>query len=84
MSNKVTKRHDGFKNLLNKDLIDWLLQGEPWVRYRTLKDILGKHKNDEKVLATKRIILEYELIKEIFDKRNKDGYWGKPTDIHTW
>lgn len=70
--------------MLNKDPIDWLLQGEPWVRYRTLKDILGKDKNDEKVLATKRIILEYELIKEIFDKRNKDGYWGKPKDIHTW
>ena len=69
---------------MRKQIIKWLLQGEPWVRYRTLRDILHKDQNNEEVVTAKRAILKYKLIKKIFDRQNKDGYWGKPKDIHTW
>lgn len=69
---------------MREEIIEWLLQGEPWVRYSTLTDILGEDDNDEGVVATKRAICEHKLMKKIFDKQNRDGYWGKPKDIHTW
>lgn len=69
---------------MRKQIIEWLLEGEPWVRYRTLRDILNRDQNNEEVVAAKRAILEHELIKRIFNKQNRDGYWGKPKDIHTW
>ena len=70
--------------IIREQIIKWLLQGEPWVRYRTLIDILNEDKNSAKVVAAKRAILEHKLIKKIFDKQNENGYWGKPRDIHTW
>jgi len=70
--------------LLNQDTIDWLLEGEPWVRYRTLVDLLDKNENDKEVIRAKKEISEHPLIKNIFKKQNKDGYWGVPKDIFTW
>ncbi len=64
--------------------VDWLLSGEPFVRYRTLVDLLGRQQDDEDVLATKRSIPEHGLIEQIFDTRNEDGYWGSPRDIYKW
>ena len=69
---------------MREQISKWLLQGDPWVRYRTLRDILNKEKDNEEVIAAKRAILSHKLIKKIFNKQNKDGYWGKPKDIHTW
>ena len=69
---------------MKKETIDWLLQGEPWVAYRTLTDILGRDENTQEVIAAKKTIHENELIKKIFAEQNQDGYWGKPEDIHTW
>ena len=69
---------------MDKGITLWLLQGEPWIRYRTLTDILNKDKNDGEVVAAKLTIPLNRLIKKILDKQNEDGYWGKPTDIHTW
>jgi hypothetical protein len=70
--------------LLNSDSTNWLLEGDPWVRYRTLVDILGKYDNDKEVIQVKKEISEHPLIKKIFKKQNKDGYWGVPKDILTW
>jgi hypothetical protein len=70
--------------LLYQDSIDWLLEGEPWVRYRTLVDLLDKSKNDKEVIKAKKEISEHALIKKIFKKQNKDGYWGVSQDIFTW
>lgn len=64
--------------------INWLLDGEPFVRYRTLIDIQGREEDDKEVVATKRLVFKHPLIKQIFDQRNKDGYWGTPRDIYTW
>ncbi|MCK4233164.1 terpene cyclase/mutase family protein [candidate division WOR-3 bacterium] len=69
---------------MREQISKWLLKGDPWVRYRTLRDILNKEKDNEEVIVAKRAILSHKLIKKIFNKQNKDGYWGKPKDIHTW
>lgn len=72
------------KVLLDKDLIGWLLIGEPWTTYRTLTDILGKADADAQVRAVRKAIPEHQLIERIFHGLNDEGYWGKPKDIHTW
>jgi hypothetical protein len=70
-----------FKELMPAD---WLLSGEPFVKYRTLIDLLDKKREDKDVLATEKLVYENRLVKKIFDKQNKDGYWGTPEDIYTW
>lgn len=70
--------------LLDDKLIRWLLDGEPWVVYRTLVDLMDKDENDGLVVKMKMAISQHPLIKGIFDKLNKDGYWGTPKDVHTW
>ncbi|MCK4426848.1 MAG: hypothetical protein KAW16_00030, partial [candidate division Zixibacteria bacterium] len=72
------------KKLLNFDSTNWLLEGEPWVRYRTLVDLLDKNENEGEIICAKKEIFEHPLIKKIFTKQNKDGYWGMPKDIFTW
>lgn len=64
--------------------IDWLLSGEPFVKYRTLIDLLDREREDKEVVVTKKLVYEHKLVKQIFDKQNKEGYWGTPKDIYTW
>jgi hypothetical protein len=73
-----------WKICMQKDLTDWLLNGEPWVTYRMLTDILDSQESERRVLAARKSILEHRLIKNILDRRNAAGYWGIPKDIHTW
>nr|MDO8135739.1 terpene cyclase/mutase family protein [Candidatus Njordarchaeum guaymaensis] len=73
-----------WKKRLNKDPIDWLLSGEPWTVYRTLGDLQGLEDADRKVVIARENVFKDELIRRILDKRNRDGYWGVPKDIHTW
>ena len=63
---------------------DWLLEGEPFVKYRTLVDLLGRREDDEEVIKIRRQIGRHPLIRSIFDKRNQDGYWGTEKDISSW
>lgn len=63
--------------------LDWLLSGEPFVTYRTLKDLLGMQDNEE-VTAARKSIHTHQLVKRILDKQNEDGYWGTATDIYAW
>jgi hypothetical protein len=62
----------------------WLLEGEPWVRYRVLTELLDRSHNDSDVVDANDSIAEHELVKGIYDRRNAQGYWGTPKDIHTW
>jgi len=64
--------------------IDWLLEGEPFVQYRTLADLLDMPESDKDVEKAKKSINKHGSIKKIFDRQNKDGYWGTPRDIYTW
>ena len=78
---QMLKRLERFLELMP---IDWLLSGEPFVKYRTLIDLLGKEDVDKEVVATKRLVPKHRLIQQVFDKQNRDGYWGTPKDIYTW
>lgn len=72
------------KTLLNNDILRWLLDGEPWVVYRTLTWLLDKKEKDSSVSVAREAIPKHPLMKKIFARINEDGYWGKPKDIHTW
>jgi hypothetical protein len=73
-----------WETLPKEELTGWLLAGEPWVVYHTLTDLLDKKEKADLVIAARMAIPEHALIKSVFMGLNKDGYWGKPKDIHTW
>jgi hypothetical protein len=73
-----------WKTLLNEELVEWLLNGEPWIVYRTLTDLLDRSENDKAVVKARTAISRHPSIEKIFKGLNEDGYWGKPKDIHTW
>lgn len=75
---------DRLKNFLASMPTDWLLSGEPFVKYRILKDIFNRAERDKEIVVTKESIPKQRLISQIFDKQNEDGYWGTPKDIYTW
>jgi hypothetical protein len=78
----LTGSHD--RKMVEVDLEEWLLTGEPWVVYRVLTDLIGKNEEDKTVGRAKEAVYNHPLIDSIFSKMNKDGYWGKPKDIHRW
>jgi len=45
--------------------IDWLLQGEPWIEYRTRVDLLGGSEQDPQVHAARASMLEYPLVRDL-------------------
>jgi hypothetical protein len=65
-----------WKSVLRADPTDWLLsQGQPWVRYRTLVDLLDRSPDDSEVMATRAAITHAEPIKRIFAAQREDGGW---------
>lgn len=72
------------KTALTKELLEWLLSGEPWTTQRVLLDLLGKDENYSAVQRARTAVVEHPAIKKIFKRLNDDAYWGKPKDIHTW
>ena len=42
---------------MNKKTIEWLLQGEPWIQYRTRVELLGQTEEDPQVVATRKAML---------------------------
>jgi len=73
-----------WEKLLEEELVEWLLAGEPWVVFRTLTDLLDKEEKNNEVEAARTAIPKHRLVRKIFEGLNEDGYWGKPKDIHTW
>lgn len=49
-------------------VINWLLEGEPWVKYRTQVDILGLSENNKDVLESKSQLLENQQIQNIINQ----------------
>lgn len=72
------------ENFLKSMPIDWFFSGEPFVKYRTLIDLLGKKESDKEVIAAKRLVYKHPLVNKIFNKQNKNGYWGNAQDIYKW
>lgn len=72
------------KMAIDKDLAHWLLDGEPWVVYRTLMWLMDSDENSTVSREARAAIPKHPLIKKIFAGLNEHGYWGAPKDIHTW
>jgi hypothetical protein len=45
--------------------IDWLLEGEPWVEYRTRLDLLGQSESDPQVISARQSILAYPMVQNL-------------------
>jgi hypothetical protein len=50
---------------MNDKTIEWLLEGEPWVEYRTRVDLLGQPKTDRQVIAARQAMLADPKIKAL-------------------
>jgi len=50
---------------MNDKTIQWLLQGEPWIEYRTRLDLLEQKENDPPVSAARRKMLAASKIKAL-------------------
>lgn len=49
--------------MLDADLVAWLLQGEPWVKYNTLTELLGKEGSEAQ--AAKEAMMTHPLVKSL-------------------
>lgn len=57
------------------DAITWLLQSdEPWTRYRTLVDLLGRPETDSEVQAARAAMLAHPQVQELMAEAAK---WGQ-------
>jgi len=54
-----------WKNVLNADPTEWLLEGEPWVRYNTLRVLLEKESHSSEVENTREKLVAHPLIKSL-------------------
>ena len=50
---------------MNDKTIDWLLQGEPWIQYRTRVDLLRQKDTDPQVISARRDMLADPKIKTL-------------------
>lgn len=50
---------------MNDKTIDWLLQGEPWVQYRTRVELLGQMETDSQVVSARKAMLADPKIKSL-------------------
>ena len=45
--------------------IDWLLEGEPWIEYRTRRDWLGQPEEDPQVRSAREVMLENTRVRSL-------------------
>ncbi len=65
---------------LKADPLPWLLEPEnPSVRYWTLTGLLGRPEGDAEVRKTRREIADQPLVKDIFSRQRRKGFWGEET-----
>ena len=53
---------------MNTKTIEWLLQGEPWIEYRTRVDLLGQSESDPEVRAARKAMLANPKIKSLLSE----------------
>jgi hypothetical protein len=53
---------------MNTKTIEWLLQGEPWVEYRTRVELLGQPESDPQVRAARKATLADSKIKSLLSE----------------
>lgn len=75
---------EDWSSLLKADPTEWLLQeGNPSVRYFTLRDILSYSQNHPDVLKSKEAIPSSNVVTRIFKKQSRLGTWESPTNLYT-
>jgi hypothetical protein len=45
--------------------IDWLLEGEPWIEYRTRRDLLGQSEKDSQVRSARKSMLANDQVQSL-------------------
>jgi hypothetical protein len=57
-----------------KEIVEWLLEGEPWVEYRTRLDLLEQSENEIKVVHSRKQMIEHPKIQSLLkEQRNWPG-----------
>jgi hypothetical protein len=70
-----------WKDLLQADPTDWLLtEGQPWVRYRTMLDLLDKPEEDSEVKGVHQEMLEHPQVQNLIEELK--GWPGYPLKRH--
>src|SRR6266700_70585 len=78
----MNKLANSASNLMNRDVLDWLLEeDQPSVRYHTLVDLLGRKENDPQVRQAYSKIPRKGWAEDILDLQKPGGYWepNEPT-----
>ena len=65
-------------------IIEWLLEGPAFVKYRTLIDILGNSAEDTEAREARAAVSRDPAVRRLLARRNSEGYWGTPKDLFTW
>jgi hypothetical protein len=65
---------------MNEKTMDWLLQGGPWIEYRTRLDLLGQKENDARVSAARKAMLADPKINRLVDQLT--GWPGAVLNSH--
>jgi hypothetical protein len=82
---KSTKRQArDLSILVNSAPTDWLLQGEAFVRYRVLADLLDRSPHAAQVESARKALPKDSRIRKILTSQNAEGYWGGADDIFRW
>ena len=53
---------------MNNKTIDWLLQGEPWIQYRTRIDLLAQKETDAQVISARKARLADPKVRALLDE----------------
>ena len=51
-----------------EEIIKWLLEGEPWVEYRTRVDLLGQSENESEVIHARKEMINHPKIQSLLEE----------------
>jgi hypothetical protein len=60
--------------------IDWLLEGEPWIEYRTRRDLLHQSEKDPQVLSARKSMMASTQVRNLL--KELSGWPGKVISSH--
>ncbi len=70
--------------MTSRRVVDWLLDpSEPSVRYRALRELLGRSESDPEVREARRRIPEQGWAADILAARDAAGWWERPGNLYT-
>jgi len=51
-----------------KDIVKWLLEGEPWVEYKTRVDLLKQSESEPEVLSARKRMISHPKIQLLLEE----------------